>query len=104
MATKTITKFYDDGTLKVVYTVSEHGKKEGPYESQDEKGQLKEKATYKDGMQIANKKYTRERRALLAGLASLDKQMKPTQLRQDAKRDLVAEYRRRFPKASKGRD
>lgn len=146
---KTKTKFDSRGKLYQVYAVKidsmdNNVQLDGPFEEYYENGQLKEKCTYKDGLQDGlceqyNKngqlsaKYT-YRSGILNGpcefyqegrlfqkrfyvdgqiapdwteelndlndkLAELNATMKPTALRQAAKRDLVAEYRERHPKS-----
>ena len=44
-----IIEYYDNGMIKLAYSVDEIGNKQGPHEWYDESGYLKEKCTFKDG-------------------------------------------------------
>ena len=74
------------------------GEKNGPYEENNAEGQLQKKGIYKDGFFFDEIAANKERVGLNARLAQMDKQMAPTQLRQNAKRAEVAEFRVQFPK------
>ena len=48
--TETKIEYHADGkTIKSIYTIDEHGVRQGDFKSYHENGQLEEKCTYKDG-------------------------------------------------------
>ena len=94
--------YYKNGQLYEKCTYK-NGKFDGSYEEYDENGQPKVKCTYKDGQRVDGEDAKRERHGLNKRLEQINKQMKPTQLRQAAKRTEVAKFRAKYREKSAGK-
>ena len=109
-------EYWKNGQLEVKCIYSD-GKKDGPYERYREDGSLAEWCVFKMGKKLTGskaldylkewkamqeKKYlpiklpAEQRKELNARLAQMDKQMAPTQLRQNAKRSEIARFRAKY--------
>lgn len=91
-------QYNKDGQLSAKYTYRS-GILNGPYELYEKGGRLFQKGFYVDGKCVPDWADKKELSDLNDKLAELNATMKPTALRQAAKRDLVAEYRERHPKS-----
>ena len=100
-------EYYENGQLFVKCTYKE-GKKDGLYESYWTNGKLCIKCIYKEGKMTTELEGEKSlikpaRKAADPRLVQMDKQMTPTQLRQNVKRAEVARFRAKYPNKNDGR-
>jgi len=101
--------FHGNGQRWEKGTYNDDGERVGLWEEYDEDGQTKEKRIYdgkgnyvdmlkKEKTKPVDKAEEKDRECLLTRLGELSKKMKPSRLRKNAKRQLVAEFREKHPK------